>query len=134
MLSYSSGVGIFLYLSVHTRPYIYFTINGFKLYILPPKRSHELAFKRLSQYLKYTHDRGLVLDKSSDILKVDACTDAEFAGMYGQENINDTACSNSRTDFIITFADFPVLCIYRLQTETTLSTMEADTLALSHFC
>ena len=54
--------------------------------------------------------------------------------MYGNEKQNEPECSKSRTDLIIMFADFPVLCISRLQTETALSTMEAEIIALAHFC
>ena len=46
-----------------------------------PNLYHELALKRLAQYLKNTQDRGLVLDKNSDIFKVDIYPDSEFLGL-----------------------------------------------------
>ena len=99
-----------------------------------PKRSHEFELKRLEQYLKHTQYRGLLLDPNSDIFKVDAFPDYDFAGMYGQENTNDPACAKSLTGFNITFYDCSVLFIHKLQTETTLSKMESDTIAPTCCC
>ena len=90
-----------------------------------PKISHELTLKRLERYLKHTQDRGIVLDPNYDLFKVDAYPDADFAGMYGHKNPDDLSCAKSCTGFIITFDNFNVLCISRLQTETSLSKMES---------
>ena len=54
--------------------------------------------------------------------------------MYGHTNPDDPSCSQSRTGFIITFADFPVLCISKFQTETAFYKMEAETICLAHCC
>jgi hypothetical protein len=95
---------------------------------------HELALKRLGCYLKQTPDRGMVMNVSNDVYKIDAYPDADFAGMYGHENHTDPACAKSRTGFIITFVDCPVYIQSKLQTETALSTMEAKIIALSACC
>ena len=68
-------------------------------------------------------DHGLVLDTNYDIFEVDTYHDSGFEIMYGHKNIDDLACAKSCTGFIITFDDFPVLWIYKLQTETDLSKM-----------
>ncbi len=99
-----------------------------------PRHLHELALKRLGCYLKQTPDRGMVMNVSNDVYKIDAYPDADFAGMYGHENHTDPACAKSRTGFIITFADSPVYWQSKLQTETALSTMEAEIIALSACC
>jgi hypothetical protein len=99
-----------------------------------PKRSHEIALKRLARYLKVTQDQGLVMDPISEMLKIDAYPDADFAGIYGHKRSDDPACAKSRTGFVINFADCPVLWISKLQQETALSTMEAETIALAHCC
>ena len=98
------------------------------------KRYHELELKMLEVYLKNTQDHGLVFYPNSYFFKVDTYPDYDFAGMYGHENHHDTTCANSRPGFIITFSDCLVLWIYKFQTETALSTMEADIFALAHFC
>ena len=97
-------------------------------------RSRDLTLKSLAQYLNHTQDDGLVLDPNYDIFKVYAYPDDDFAGMYGNKNPNDPSCANSRTSFIITFYDCPVLWISNLKTETAVSTMEAETIYLAHCC
>jgi hypothetical protein len=99
--SYSSVVGMLLYLSGHTRPDITFAVNCCACYMFCPKHSHELALKRIGHYLKQTPDRGMVMNPLSYVCKIDAYPDADFAGMFGHENHTDPACTKSRTGFII---------------------------------
>jgi hypothetical protein len=95
--------------------------------------SHEQALKWIGRYLKATRDKGLILSPSGK-LKVDAYPDADFAGLYGYELNTDPACAKSRTGFLITVSDCPMVWISKLQTETALSTMEAEINALAHCC
>jgi hypothetical protein len=132
--SYSSVVGMLLYLSGHTCPDITFAVNCCARYMLCPKHSHELALKQIGCYLKQTSDRGMVMNPSSDVCKIDTYPDADFAGMYGHEEHTDPACAKSQIGFIIIFADCPVFWQSKLQTETALSTMEAKITALSVCC
>ncbi len=90
-----------LYLSGHTCPDITFAVNCCARYMFCPKHLHELALKRIGRYLKQTPDRGMVMNPSSDVCKIDAYPDADFAGMYGHEEHTDPACAKSRTGFII---------------------------------
>ena len=99
-----------------------------------PKHLHELALKCIGRYLKQTSDRGMVMNPSSNVCKINAYPSADFAGMYGHEDHTDPACAKSRTGFIITFAECPVFWQSKLQTETALSTMEAEIIALSACC
>jgi hypothetical protein len=98
-----------------------------------PKLVHEQALKRMGRYLKATREKGLILNPSGD-LKVDAYPDADFAGMYGYLKITDPACVKSRTGFLITVSDCPMVWFSKLQTETAMSTMEAEIIALAHCC
>jgi hypothetical protein len=50
----------------------------------------------------------MVMNPSSDVCKIDAYPDADFARMYGHEKHTDPACAKGRTGFIITFVDCPV--------------------------
>ena len=75
-----------------------------------------------------------MFDTNSDIFKVYAYLDADFARIYGHKNHYDSACSNKCIGFIITFYDFPVLCISTLQTKPSLSKMEAEKIALANCC
>jgi hypothetical protein len=99
-----------------------------------PKHLHELALKCIGPHLKQTSDHGMVMNPSSDVCKIDAYPDANFARMYGHEDHTDCACAKSRTGFIITIAECPVFWQSKLQTETALSTMEAKIIALSACC
>jgi hypothetical protein len=132
--SYSSVVGMLLYLSGHTRPDIIFAVNCCAQYMFCPKHLHELALKCIGRYLKQTSDHGMVMNPSSDVCKIDAYPDADFAGMYGHEDCTDPACAKICTGFIITFAECPVFWLSKLQTETALSTMETKIKALSACC
>ena len=131
--SYSSVVGMLLYLSGHTRPDIAYAVNSCARYMFNPRLSHEQALKRIGRYLKATRDKGLVLNPSGK-LKVDAYPDADFAGLYGYESNTDPACAKSRSGFLITVSDCPMVWVSKLQTETALSTMEAEINALAHCC
>ena len=50
--SYSSVVGMMLYLSGHTRPDITYAVKCCARYMFCPKHSHKLALKRIGRYLK----------------------------------------------------------------------------------
>jgi hypothetical protein len=50
--------------------------------------------------------------------------------MYGHEKPTDPACATSHSGFVIVFARVPVLWQSKLQTQTALSTMEAEAIAL----
>jgi hypothetical protein len=132
--NYASVVGMLLYLSGHTRPDIAYAVNCAARYMFCPKRSHEEALKRIGRYLKATRTRGLIVDPSDMKLKIDAYPDADFAGMYGHEKASDPSCVKSRTGYIITLCNVPVLWQSKLQTETALSTMQAEIVALAHCC
>ena len=97
-----------------------------------PKRSHGTLLKRLVQYLNQTKDFGLVLKPNSNVCKIDAYPDADFAGMFGHENTTDLACVKIRTGFVINFADSTVIWVSKLQTETTLSNTEWEIITLNH--
>ncbi len=127
--SYSSVVGMLLYLSGHTRPDITYIVNCCARYMFCPKHSHELALKHIKTYLKNTSSRGMVINPTRE-LTIDAYPDADFAGMYGHEKPTDPACAKSRFGFVIVFAGVPVLWQSKLQTQTALSTMEAEVIAL----
>jgi hypothetical protein len=54
--SYSSIVGMLLYLSGHTRHNIAYAVNCCARYMFCPKHSHELALKCIGRYLKQTSE------------------------------------------------------------------------------
>ena len=133
--NYSSVIGMLLYLSGHSRPDIAYAVNCAARYMFSPRAIHAKAVKRIGRYLKATRSRGLVLNPTSNPLEIDAYPDADFAGMWGHENVLDPSSVKSRTGFVINVANCPVLWISKLQSGCTAqSTMEAEIIALNHCC
>ena len=131
--SYSSVVGMLLYLSGHSRPDIAYSVSQVARFTFAPKRSHEVALKKIGRYLLATRDKGLILTPTKS-LDVDAYPDADFAGLYGYEDNMDPTCVKSRTGFVISVANCPVLWKSKLQTEIATSTMEAEINTLAACC
>ena len=131
--NYASVVGMLLYLSGHTRPDLTYSVSQVARFMFAPNRLHEDAIKRIGRYLVGTWDKGMIL-KPTTLLNINAYPDADFAGLYGYEDNNDPVCVRSRTGFVITVANCPVFWSSKLQIETALSTMEAETIALTSCC
>ena len=134
--SYSSVVGMLLYLAGHSRPDIAYAVNCCARYMFCPRLCHETALKRIGRYLLATRTRGLIIKPTlvEGSLQIDSYPDADFAGLYGYERNDDPACAKSRTGYVILVCSCPVLWQSKLQTETALSTMEAEIIALAHSC
>ena len=132
-INYASIVGMLLYLCGHSRPDIAYAVHQCARYNFEPKRSHELALKRIGRYLKGTMSKGLILDPSDDY-NIDCYPDADFAGLWGRENPDDPSSVRSRTGYVITLARCPVLWVSRLQPSIAMSTMESEYIALSQSC
>ena len=128
--SYPSVIGMLLYLSGNSRPDIAFAVNQAARFTHDPKDSHATAVKRIVRYLIATKDRGLVFRPTFD-WKVDCYVDADFCGLWGSEDPNDPIVAKSRTGYVITLAGCPLLWKSSLQTETSVSTMMAEYVALS---
>jgi hypothetical protein len=128
--SYASVVGMLLYLSGNSRPDIAFAVNQAARFTHDPKDSHAIAVKRIVRYLIQTKDKGLIFKPSLD-WKVDCYVDADFCGLWGSEDPNDPIVAKSRTGFIILLAGCPLLWKSSPQTETSVSTMMAECVALS---
>jgi hypothetical protein len=60
--NYRSVVGMMQYLSGHTRPDIAFAVGQCARFSSNPKRTHDVALKRIGRYLLQTRDRGLLLN------------------------------------------------------------------------
>ena len=99
--SYSSVIGMLLYLLGHSRPNIANAVNCCARCMLNSCVSHEKALKQIGRYLKATMDKGLVLHPSGQ-LKIDAYPDADFAGSYWHEKDTNPACSKRHTGFLLT--------------------------------
>ena len=78
--SYSSVIGMMLYLSTNTRPDITFAVSQVARFCSAPKQSHASAVKTIVRYLAATKDQGTIMRPTGE-LNVDAFCDADFAGL-----------------------------------------------------
>ena len=115
----------------NSRPDIAYAVHQCARFTHFPKRSHEVALKRIGRYLKHTRERGMVVRPSKD-LQLDLFADADFAGLWSAEKPTDPTCVRSRSGYVITLGGTPVQWASKLQTEIALSTMEAEYISLSY--
>ena len=104
-----------LYLASNTRPDISFAVHQCARFTHNTKVSHETSVKRIFRYLQGTKDNGLVFNPSMKLV-VYCYADAVFVGLWGYEDPQDPICDRSRTGFVVTFANFPILWVSKLQT------------------
>jgi hypothetical protein len=128
--NYRSVLGKLLYLSNNTRSDISMANHQCARFSNNTKSSHAAALKHIGRYLLKTKDKGMIIRPSKD-LSLNCYADADFAGLFKREVHDDPRSTRSRTGFVITLGDIPVVWVSRLQTETALSTMEAEYVALS---
>jgi hypothetical protein len=127
---YSEIVGMLLYLANNSRPDIAYAVHQCARFTHDPKQSHAEAVKRIIRYLQGTKDKGIVL-RPDGSKGVDCYVDADFAGLWKNEDAQDPVSVKSRTGYLITFLGCPLSWCSKLQTQIALSTMEAEYIALS---
>ena len=66
--------------------------------------------KRICRYLQGTKENGLVFIPSKKLV-VDCYADADFAGLWGHEDPQEPIFARSRTGFVITFSNCPLLWV-----------------------
>jgi Reverse transcriptase (RNA-dependent DNA polymerase) len=128
---YSSVVGMLMYLASNSRPDIAFAVHQCARFTHNTRASHEKALLRICSYLKGTQDKGLIFKPTFDNISVDCYVDADFLGLFGTEDSQDPISAKSRTGYVITLANCPLLWVSKLQTEIALSTCESEFVALS---
>ena len=69
--------------------------------------------KRICWCLQGTKDNGLVFNPSKKLV-VDCYADADFVGLWGHEDPKDPICAGSRTGFVVTFSNCPLLWVSKL--------------------
>ncbi|KAJ8468724.1 hypothetical protein ONZ45_g17140 [Pleurotus djamor] len=120
---YSSIVGSVMYAALGTRPDIAFAVQNLSQFLSNPSPAHFTAAKRLLRYLNATKDFGITYSRTSS-LEVEGYVDADWAG-----NPDDR---RSITGYVFLLANAPVTWSARKQQTVALSSMEAETMGLSH--
>ena len=121
-----------MYLAGNAYPEILFAVHQCACFTHSPWQSHSQAIKRIAHYLKgiLDNDCGLTFHKT-DTLLLDCYVDADFAGLWSYEVDQDPVCVKSCTGYVMTLGDCPVHWVSKLQQEISLSTLEAEYIALS---
>jgi hypothetical protein len=95
-----------------------------------PKVSHAEAVKYIGRYLHRTKDEGIIFDPKEH--SFECWVDADFCGGWDPATAeHDSTTARSRTGYVIKYAGCPIIWQSRLQTDTALSTHEAEYIALS---
>ena len=128
--SYSSVVGMLLYLATHTRPDISFAVSQVARFVHSPKHCHGVALKRIVRYLVGTRNQGITYQATIS-LALNAYADADFCGLYRSDPSSDRSSARSRSGYIIFLGPCPLLWRSFLQSEVALSTLESEYYALS---
>jgi hypothetical protein len=128
--NYRSVIGKIMYLSSNTRLEISLANHQCARFSNDPRTPHGVALKRIGRYLLGTRDKGMIVKPSKD-LTLDCYADADFAGLFSSSDPDDPKSVKSRSGFVITLAKIPVAWGGGLQSETALSTMEAEYISLS---
>ncbi len=128
---YRSVIGKLNYLEKSTRPDISFAVHQCARSSSNPKQSHAIAVRYIARYLAGTREKGITLAPTKT-KSFECYVDASHAGDWKQQSAaNDPVTAKSRTGYVITYADCPIVWVSKLQTEIALSTTEAEYIALS---
>jgi histone deacetylase 1/2 len=127
---YASVVGMLMYLCSNSRPDIQYAVHQCSRFTHCPRKSHEQGVLRICRYLKGTKERGLRF-KPIQKLILDCYVDADFAGLWNVENSHDPISVKSRTGYVLTLGGCPLVWASKLQELVSLSTVEAEYIALS---
>ena len=111
--SYSSVIGMMLYMASNTRPYTSFAVHQCDRFTHNTKSSHETAVNRIYRYLQGTKDNCLVFNPSKKLVVV-CYADADFAVLWVNYNPQDPICDISRTGFVVIFSGCPILWVSKL--------------------
>jgi hypothetical protein len=128
--SYRQIVGLLMFLT-NTRPDIQYAVNAASHFSHAPKVSHGRALIRIARYLKCTSDKGIIMKPTEGPMTFNCYVDADFAGGFGYEDSTDPICVKSRSGWVFTLGETPVHWKSTLQSTISLSTVEAEYVALS---
>lgn len=104
------------YLQGTSRPDISMPVHQAARFTNDPKLSHERAVHRIARYLKGTKDKGIIYDPKATH-GIECYVDADFAGGWDKADSGNPEAVLSRTGYTLMFANCPVLCVSKLQTE-----------------
>jgi hypothetical protein len=129
--NYRSAVGKLNYLAQTTRPVIMYVTHQIAKYSSNPRQSHGESILYLVHYLKKKRDLGLKFKPDSK-KGFECYCDADFSGNWNKVVAPvDPTTAKSRNGWIIFYAGCPVSWASKLQSQVSLSTTEAEYIAMS---
>ena len=136
--NYISIVGMLNYLVNSTHPELSHALHQCARLCSDLKASHEAAIKHVIRYLLTTQERNGILapkygiNTRPDMTRgLEVYVDASFAGDWNNSWSEEPSSVMSRTGYIIKYPNCPIVWSSKLQTEITLSSTEAEYVALS---
>jgi hypothetical protein len=128
---YRKVIGKLNYLEKSTRPDIAYAAHQCARFCIDPKESHVQAVIHLAKYLQNTREEGILMNPDHN-KSFEVFADADFAGnWYSKTADEDPSTAKSRSGFVILYGGCPLLWGSKLQTCISLSTTEAEYVALS---
>ena len=128
----ASVIGMIWYLYGHSRSELGFPLSQASHFTHSPCCSHELTLIQIGQCLKGTPDQGMIRKPTKfDGLFMDCHGDIDFLSLHGKEPRNDPVSVKSRTGFIISINNCPIVWSSKLQDSIALSTMMVKCYTLS---
>ncbi|KAG8477010.1 hypothetical protein CXB51_030151 [Gossypium anomalum] len=121
---YSSAVGSLMYAMVCSRPDLSYAVSAVSRYMANPRKEHWKAVQWVLRYLRGTTDVCLQFGRTKD--GVIGYVDADFVG--------DLDRRRSLTGYVFTIGGCAISWKATLQTTVTLSTTEAEYMAITEAC
>ena len=128
---YQSVIGKLKYLYQCTRPDIVYAVHQRAHLSSNPHKDHTSAVEYIARYLK--GNLGLGISFKPDISKIFECfADADYCGNWSRSFAEtDPSTAKSRSGWIITYADCPIIWASKLQNHVDTSTTMDENIALS---
>ena len=119
------------YLEKSSRPVIAYTMHQCARFTVDPKQEHTQAISWLGRYLKFTSDKGIILNPKEE-RQIEVPVDADFVGNWNKEKTDDMDTSRYQHGYVIKFEGCPVTWKSQLKTEVCLATTECEYTGLSY--
>ena len=123
-MPYASAAGNLMYAMVCTRPYLSQAVSMVSRYMQNPDRGHSEAVKWIRRYIKGTIDVGLVFKKN-------VTGKQECIRYIDSDYVGDLDKRRSKTGYVFILSQAPVSWRSTLQSIVTLSTIEAEYMAMT---
>jgi hypothetical protein len=76
-------------------------------------------------------DKGMTFKPDLKNMKLDCYIDADYAGFWNVEEVQDPVRIKSRTEYVLNLGGCPLIWVPKLQMEIALLTVDAEYIALS---